>query len=74
MLDSTFKYSTRVSFYETDAMGVMHHASFLKKFEDARVAWLRETGMHKHHHPLADMVLALTEAHCRFKKPCIFDF
>lgn len=35
-------YRRRVAFYETDAMGVVHHSNYLKFFEDARVAWLEE--------------------------------
>jgi acyl-CoA thioester hydrolase len=32
----------RVSFYETDAMGVVHHSNFLRYFELARVKWLKD--------------------------------
>jgi acyl-CoA thioester hydrolase len=32
----------RVAFYETDAMGVVHHANYLRFFEEARVRWLEE--------------------------------
>jgi acyl-CoA thioester hydrolase len=35
-------YTHQVAFYETDAMGVVHHANYLRFFEDARVAWLEE--------------------------------
>ena len=73
MSQKGYKFKDRVSFYDTDAMGVMHHASFLKKFEDARVAWLRDSGLEGYHFPQADMVLAVTEANCQFKKPCFFD-
>jgi acyl-CoA thioester hydrolase len=34
----------RVRFHETDAMGVVHHASYLLYLEDARVDLLRELG------------------------------
>ena len=34
----------RVRFHETDAMGVVHHASYLCYLEDARVDFLRELG------------------------------
>ena len=30
----------RVGFHETDAMGIVHHANYLRHFENARVAWL----------------------------------
>lgn len=41
----------RVSFYETDAMGVVHHANYLRFFEEARVRWLEE-----HDRPYTDYV------------------
>jgi acyl-CoA thioester hydrolase len=34
----------RVRFHETDAMGVVHHASYLRYLEDARVDFLRQLG------------------------------
>jgi acyl-CoA thioester hydrolase len=34
----------RVRFHETDAMGVVHHASYLRYLEDARVDFLRQIG------------------------------
>lgn len=30
----------RVAFYETDAMGIVHHANYVHFFERARVQWL----------------------------------
>ncbi len=32
----------RVAFYETDAMGVVHHSNYVRFFERARVRWLAE--------------------------------
>jgi acyl-CoA thioester hydrolase len=32
----------RVAFYETDAMGVVHHANYVRYLELARVVWLDE--------------------------------
>ena len=32
----------RVAFYETDAMGVVHHSNYIRFFEHARVSWLEE--------------------------------
>jgi len=31
-----------VTFYETDAMGIVHHSNYLRFFELARVKWLEE--------------------------------
>ena len=32
----------RVPFHETDAMGIVHHANYLRYCEEARVQWLEE--------------------------------
>lgn len=36
---SDFTYSRRVHFYETDQMGIVHHANYVRIFEETRVAW-----------------------------------
>lgn len=42
-----FHYHRKPHFYETDAMGIIHHASYLLWFEEARVEFLRESGLFK---------------------------
>ena len=37
----SFVHDVRVRFAETDAMGIVHHASYLPYLEEARVAYLR---------------------------------
>jgi acyl-CoA thioester hydrolase len=54
-----FEYGRRVGFADTDAMGVTHHANYLRFCEEARVAWMRERGLHATHFPHSDRVLAL---------------
>jgi acyl-CoA thioester hydrolase len=39
-----FCHRLRVRFAETDAMGIVHHASFLLYLEEARVEYLRAVG------------------------------
>lgn len=41
-LAPTTTVECRVTFYETDAMGVVHHANYLHFLERARVCWLEE--------------------------------
>ena len=43
----------RVPFYETDAMGVVHHSNFVRWLELARVRWLEQ-----HHRPYAEYLAA----------------
>ena len=39
-----FHHRVRVRFAETDAMGIVHHASYLPYLESARVEYLRSVG------------------------------
>ena len=40
-----FTYKRRVKFYETDGMRVVHHANYLRYFEESRVEYLRAGGI-----------------------------
>lgn len=63
----------RARFAETDAMGVVHHASYLLYLEEARVAWMRERG-----HSYAELReegidFAVIEAFVQYRQPIRFD-
>lgn len=57
----SFTYQRRVAFSDTDAMGVVHHANYLRFCEEARVAWMREHGLSAVHYPRTDDVLAVLQ-------------
>ena len=40
--DTMVSFSLKVRFYETDLMGVVHHANYLRWFEMGRVEYLRQ--------------------------------
>ncbi|CAB4322500.1 MAG: YbgC/FadM family acyl-CoA thioesterase [Actinobacteria bacterium] len=42
--DYSFSHDIRVRFAETDAMGVMHHSSYVAFLEESRVEYLRSLG------------------------------
>jgi acyl-CoA thioester hydrolase len=68
-----FNYQRRVAYYETDAMGIVHHSNYIRMFEDARVDWMRELGLINFHVPEGDFVFAVHELSCNFKKPLKFN-
>jgi len=63
----------RVAFADTDAMGIVHHANYLRYFEVARVEWLREKGLDYKVWQSRGQHLPLIESQCRYKKPARFD-
>jgi acyl-CoA thioester hydrolase len=63
----------RVGFYETDAMGIVHHSNYLRFFENARVVWL-ET--HDKSYPEwieMDLHFAVTHAELDYRQSARFD-
>ncbi|CAN5644636.1 hypothetical protein BH10BDE1_BH10BDE1_11780 [soil metagenome] len=63
----------RVQFYDTDAMGVVHHSNYVRIMEVARVEWMRELGLMKFHIPYGAQVLGVTRLNVSFLKPARFD-
>ena len=58
-----------VAFYETDAMGVVHHANYLRFFEDARLAWLQQLGLLQDYKKPGALNFAVVEANLEYRKP-----
>jgi len=67
-----FRYSRRIKFYETDAMGIVHHAKYLHLFEDARIELLRENGFLQQK-SLDQINYPVLESQVSYKKPLYFD-
>lgn len=73
MTKALFVYVRRVAFCDTDAMGVVHHSHYLRYFEEARVAWLREKGLMMAHYPYSPLCFAVLESQCRHERAPRFD-
>jgi acyl-CoA thioester hydrolase len=68
-----FRHDVRVRFAETDAMGIVHHASYLPYLEEARVAYLRAIGHPYHEVRAAGADFAVLEVFVRYLQPLRFD-
>ena len=68
-----FSYQRRVAFSDTDAMGVVHHANYLRYVEEARVAWMRARDLGETHYPVTDKILAVLSYQVWHMKPAFFD-
>ncbi len=67
------KTTIRVRYAETDAMGIVHHSSYIPWFELGRSDWMREAGM-----PYSEFVemgyyLTVTEVCARYYHPAVYD-
>jgi acyl-CoA thioester hydrolase len=68
-----FSIERRVAFADTDAMGVVHHANYLRYCEEARVAWMRAHDLTHTHYPKTDTVLAVLSYRVWHMKPSTFE-
>ena len=65
-------YIRKVQYYETDMMGIAHHANYIRWMEEARIAFMEQLGF-----PYAAMegegVLSpVRSISCQYKRPCTF--
>jgi acyl-CoA thioester hydrolase len=66
-------YEHRVSYGETDAMGVLYYGEYLHIFERARGQFLRERGMGYSVVEQRGIILPVREAWCRYRVPAHYD-
>jgi acyl-CoA thioester hydrolase len=71
--DSRSTLVLRTRFYETDLMGIVHHATYLLYFETARVEYLRRRGTDYTVWTKRGVHLAVAESHIKHKRPLRFD-
>lgn len=71
--DIMFSVRTKVNFYETDAMAVVHHANYFRWFEMGRVEFLRKAGITLNELMAKGIVFPITEVSCKYKASAKFD-
>lgn len=70
---ATSEIEHRVTYAETDQMGVVYHANYLVWFEMARTEHLRNTGVTYRDLEAQGIFLAVVEAHVRYRAPARYD-
>src|SRR2546423_15318480 len=68
-----FSHRLRVRFCETDAMGVVHHASYLAYLEESRVESLRALDRPYHRLRAEGVEFPVVEAALQYRRPLRFD-
>ena len=63
----------RVRYFETDAMGIVHHAAYITWFEEGRSAFTRTLGYPYARMEADGLLLALAEVHARYHLPARYD-
>ncbi|HVW28294.1 MAG TPA: thioesterase family protein [Polyangiaceae bacterium] len=63
----------RVRFFETDLMGIVHHAAYLTYVEAGRVEYLRARGADYREMARSGYHMPVVEASLAYKRPAYFD-
>lgn len=63
----------RVRYYETDAMGIVHHSNYLRWFELARTEYLRAVGMPYRAMEESGTGSPVTSARCQYHHSARYD-
>jgi acyl-CoA thioester hydrolase len=67
------RHEVRVIFGDTDQMGVVYYANYLRYFESARAAYWRALGKSYKDLEAWGVALPVVEAHCLYKRPAYYE-
>ena len=67
------RHDIRVIFGDTDQMGVVYYANYLRYFESARAAYWRTLGKSYKDLEAWGVALPVVEAHCHYKRPAHYE-
>jgi acyl-CoA thioester hydrolase len=67
------RHEIRIIFGDTDQMGVVYYANYLRFFESARAAYWRELGKSYKDLVEAGVALPVVEAHCNYRRPAYYE-
>ena len=63
----------RVKFFDTDVMGVVHHANYIRMFETGRVEFLRALGLSLNEMMSDGILFPIIDVDAKFHAPAHFD-
>ena len=66
-------YEVRVIFGDTDQMGVVYYANYLRYFESSRAAYWRALGKSYKDLEAWGVALPVIEAHCHYRRPAYYE-
>jgi acyl-CoA thioester hydrolase len=67
------RYEYQIIFGDTDQMGVVYYANYLRFFEGARASYWRALGKSYKDLEDAQVAMPVIEAHCNYKRPAHYE-
>lgn len=73
MTVSDLSYTRRAYYYETDQMGIIHHANHIRWFEEARLDFMKRSGLSYEEMEKDGILMPVTSVTCDYLIPIRFD-
>jgi len=73
VIDGRLRHEIQIIFGDTDQMGVVYYANYLRYFEGARAAYWRGLGKSYKDLEAWGVALPVVEAHCYYKRPAHYE-
>ncbi len=67
------RYEYQIIFGDTDQMGVVYYANYLRFFEGARASYWRALGRSYKDLEDAQVAMPVVEAHCNYRRPAHYE-
>ena len=68
-----YTYTRRAQYHETDQMGIIHHANYIRWMEEARIDMLSQMGYPYRRFEEMGYISPVLHAECEYKKSVKFD-
>ena len=65
-------YAKKVQYYETDMMGITHHANYIRWMEEARIDFMDQIGFPYAAMEARGVISPVRSVACQYKRPCTF--
>lgn len=65
-------YLRKVQYYETDMMGVVHHANYIRWMEEARIDFMDQLGFPYAAMEAQGVLSPVKSVSCEYRRPCTF--
>ena len=65
-------YIRKVQYYETDMMGVTHHANYIHWMEEARIDYMEQAGFPYERMEKEGVLSPVRSVNCEYKRPTTF--
>lgn len=65
-------YEKKVQYYETDMMGIAHHANYIRWMEEARIDFMAQIGFPYEKMEAEGVISPVRAVSCQYRQPCTF--